>query len=610
MTTLALAALLLPGLAWWAWLGKRDQDSIISLAQVIGISLSLVILIAEAVFFLGGSFSRIGILILSGLFTALAALGFVRKGVKIPSHYHRHLWVGLLLFGATVAWRLLQARSLLLPAWVDSQHHYLIIRAILENRGLPHTLEPYLANPFYYHYGFHAVTALFTAISGLPIGQAMLVFGQILNAFISLSIYALGKTLWKDWRPALGAALLASFVTRMPAYYLSWGRYTLTIGMVLLPLAIAAALQMLEKPHRKRDILNLALLTAGVLLSHYFAAVLLAIFLVVVSAVYLVSNWRQFRTSLAHIALLVTAAVSGLFLASPWLTRVLQFSTASAGIDLNLPETFGEMVSNPDSLDYCLKLLGPTSNHWLIIAAGLGLLLSLARRKSPAFALYSLALALLTLPWSLSLKPFRPDHFAIILFLPVTLLAGWLFWQLGRGLDKLFHKHWMQTALLLLMVATWIIWAFPLGWEIVNPVTVLVSEADIQALEWVKANTPEDARFLINTTHWLNNIYRGVDGGGWLLPYAGRWAVVPTIFYNFSPDIETNRQLQSWGELASAINTCSTEFWQLVEEADLDWIYIREGVGRLQPKGLLGCEGLNLAYELDGVYIYQIIQEE
>ena len=88
-----------------------------------------------------------------------------------------------------------------------------------------------------------------------------------------------------------------------------------------------------------------------------------------------------------------------------------------------------------------------------------------------------------------------------------------------------------------------------------QPVTVLVTEADMDALAWVEANTPEEARFYINTAHWLNNTYRGVDGGGWLLPYTGRWALVPTVFYGYSPDVEIRRQVRLWGEKASSITT-------------------------------------------------------
>ena len=58
---------------------------------------------------------------------------------RFPCEYLR-AWPALLLallLAALVAWRLYQARSLALPAWVDSVHHALIVRKIMENGGIP-----------------------------------------------------------------------------------------------------------------------------------------------------------------------------------------------------------------------------------------------------------------------------------------------------------------------------------------------------------------------------------------------------------------------------------------------------------------------------------------
>lgn len=606
MTFLALIALLLPGLAWWAWLDKRNRDPLVSLAQITGISLAVIILLAELVFLLGGSFSLIGIILLLSTFAGLAVAGMIRHGIRFPRKYRWHLIIGLALFSLTLAWRFYQARELLLPNWVDSQHHYLIVQVILEQGGLPQDLSPYLPVPFYYHYGYHAVTALFTTLSGLEIGRAMLILGQVLNAAISLSVYALGKALWKDWHPAAAAALLVSFATRMPAYYLSWGRYTLMTGLVLLPLAMAVALRLLSKPRRRSDVVVLALLTAGVLLSHYFAAVLLALFLVTLGIVFFIPCMRKVLTAAVQFSWVPAGASLGLLLASPWLLRVAHFSSITAGIQSNLPSSIAAVTQSPDTADYIWKLLGPASDHWLLPIAGVGLVLALVWRTQVALGIWSLLLAFLTLPWSFSLHPFRPDHFAIVLFLPVTLWAGWLFWRAGSLVGKWLKQRWVTLVVMVLLVASWVAWGFPLGSDIVNSVTVLVTEEDLDALEWVKENTPEDARFFINTTYWQNNIYRSIDGGGWLLSLTGRWAIVPTVFYSFSPEGNYKLLLMKWGAQANTITTCSEEFWELVNEIELDWIYIRKDVGSLQPDDFNECANIQLVYQNGIIWIFRI----
>jgi hypothetical protein len=302
---------------------------------------------------------------------------------------------------------------------------------------------------------------------------------------------------------------------------------------------------------------------------------------------------------------LVNSAVLGLLLAAPWLWRVAHYSASRPGIVSNLPESL-ETVITGGGESYVWQLLGPTSNHWLLLPAGVGLLMALFKRHSLSFALWSLALAALTLPWGVALRPFRPDHFAIVLFTPVALLAGWLMWLGARWVGGRLKRRWVTPLLLGLVVAGWIAWGFPRLREIVNPATVMVTPADIDALAWVAENTPEGARFFINTAHWQGGQYRGVDGGGWLLPYTGRWALVPTVFYGFSPDTEYIIELRDWGQAASQVSTCSEDFWHLVEDAGLDWVYLRAGVGRLQPGGLAGCAGVEEAYRNELVVVYRM----
>ena len=238
--------------------------------------------------------------------------------------------------------------------------------------------------------------------------------------------------------------------------------------------------------------------------------------------------------------------------------------------------------------------------------AGIGLLWAFIKRQRAAFGIWTLVCAILALPWSVALKPFRPDHFAITFFLPLSLWAGWAFWQLGDLLGRWLKRSWIALLVPALLVTGWSVWGYDLSSHIVNSVTVLVTEPDIEALDWVNENTPTDARFLINTAYWQYGNYRGVDGGGWLLPYTGRWSLVPTVFYGFSPNTDDVRQFIQWGKDASTLTTCDAAFWELVEDADLNYLYIREGTGSLQTEGLEGCEKVVKIYENETIQIYQL----
>jgi hypothetical protein len=64
--------------------------------------------------------------------------------------------------------------------------------------------------------------------------------GQILNLLAVASVAALAWVWWRQWPAVIMATVVVGLVAIMPAYYLSWGRYTLLMGMVWLPLAMVA----------------------------------------------------------------------------------------------------------------------------------------------------------------------------------------------------------------------------------------------------------------------------------------------------------------------------------------------------------------------------------
>ena len=115
MSALAMLAVLLPGLAWWAWLGSREQDPLVSLAQIFGASLAVNALLAEGLFLLGIRLNLAGLLAILGAFMGLAIFGLIRRPYHFKKKYRFHLIIGLALLGLTVAWRLYQARGLSLP---------------------------------------------------------------------------------------------------------------------------------------------------------------------------------------------------------------------------------------------------------------------------------------------------------------------------------------------------------------------------------------------------------------------------------------------------------------------------------------------------------------
>lgn len=597
---LALFALLLPGLAWWLWFGDRRKDGAQALAEVIAISASFIALGALGFYTIRLKITPLLLGIALGVCFGVALAGLIRRG---KGAFNKTWLFALLGLAVALGWRFWQARELVLPNWVDSQHHVLIIRKMIEFGGLPSTLEPYLPGPFYYHFGFHAVTALFSVLSGLDPAASVLMLGQVISACIGLAVYALAKQLGKDWRIGLLAAIFVTLVTKMPGYYLTWGRYTLLIGVMLLPVAMAEALRAWECHDRWWKLAGLSLLTAGVLLSHYFTAFLLVLFFAALGLQWLVQTIRNKSADWKLIVSIAIPALVGLVLVSRWYYRIFVYSSAASRPVFRVMES--ETLKT--AWNYLYYLVGPISGYILIGFGLIGLLWSVFSTKKVHFQLWALLVLFFALPTGLRLMNFRYDYFALVVFIPIAITSAFgivlLFGQ--------FIKRRILATILILLVATCI--SVGGAWQnarAVNAETILATRSDIDALEWIRTHTPEDARFFVNTTYWGYEIYRGVDGGGWILPITGRWSLAPTIFYPMIADQEYIQSVRDMGMRASTITECGEDFWLLVNDAEIDYLYIKEGMGSLRPEALISCDGINQLINIDGVHIYLISQPE
>ncbi|MDX1438198.1 MAG: hypothetical protein R3335_15410, partial [Anaerolineales bacterium] len=446
----SVLVLILPGFVWLTWLAPQRKDLASRLAQAIGLSLALNALLAEAAFLLGLSpdtgvlalfYLVLGALALTSSALALRKIYYQRQVVRRQlegnildappqtAWWQSPIFISLMVIlglAALIFWRFYQARDLPLPPWVDPLHHVLIVRLILENQGLPATFDPYMPVPFYYHFGFHINAALFSLFSRLPVEQAVLVLGQILNAAVALSVYRLGIALWSDWRRAAIAGLMVGFVSQMPAYYLTWGRYTLLAGLVVLPLAMAASVELFRFGWRRERVARLAVLTAGLLLTHYIAAVILAVFLLI-GLGYSFFARRYFEPEAGWMGAwfgVIGGAAAGFLLAAPWLVRVWTIADAYTSVVTVPLDASLDNVYFGGYLPYLLFLLGPTRNYVLLGLAAAGLVAGSWRRRSIPLLLWTVALLLLSSPWGPRVDPIRPDHVVIILFLPMALLIA------------------------------------------------------------------------------------------------------------------------------------------------------------------------------------------
>lgn len=608
LVTIAILVLTLPGLVWILCFKNDGRDVGERLGDIVGLSISSLAILGMIFFFLDWRFSA-GLIVVLFVVLAIITLNLL---LKRRAEIHRvHLWwllgIGLVLL-LVIAFRFYQAKDLVFPAWVDSVHHVLITQKIIDYGGLPETLAPDLDIPLFYHYGFHLMAALFSWISQLEPVQAVLWFGQVINGLVVLGIYRLSKALWRKTSPAILAALLVGFAFQMPAYYVTWGRYTLLTGLLVMLPAMAVAYELLMDGFSRERAARLLVLTTGLALVHYLALFYFGLFLLslVVErgvAWYRSKDPENRKLIFKSVWPMILAAAGGILVALPWLLRMLSAQSSQVSVQVVLPN-----AENLNSYQYILYLLGPTHNYYWMGGALLGLILIWWQKGSRGMALWSSVMVLLSFPWGLRFGPFRPDHMAIVLFIPASLLLSYGWVGLSEWLGSHIHKYAGLVVLILGSIGM-LMWGAWQTRNVINTVTILADRADWTALEWIDDNLPMDARFLTNTTIWQYQMYRGVDGGYWILPKTGRFAIALPGLYGYGTS-EVKAQWVNWMERASVVHACDDGFWSLVKDASLSHVYLREGKGSLQPNAMVACPNVEVVFQQNGVWIYEILATE
>lgn len=544
---------------------------------------------------------------------SIILLGSLRRQLICPINHKTTLehWqaalVPALIFSATLILRFIQIQNLALPLWVDSLHHTLIIQIIQEQGQLPSQIMAYNPIPFYYHFGFHTLAAVFGKLADLSAPQAILVLGQILNAMVVLSIYHFAIELTQRRYVGYAAAALTGFVSQMPAYYASWGRYTLLTGMTLLPIAMAEAVKIWQSPLQISQGLMLAFLTAGIVLTHYLAAAYHFFFLVAIVLVNVID--KRYSQKGKKIISVSTWSSLGLLFITPWIVKALPRITSFVHFQTMIPDFYNSGVLI-DRLQYLWHLANHTRS-WIILVIALPEAIISFTHHTPSRLLTTWVTILLALSNEIlfQIQPFRADLLLICLFLPMNVLASASLSRLRQLIPHIINSHLVKSIASISILITLSLWGFSDTLSIINPTTVLADPADVKALNWIDKNVAPNAKFLINAKPWQYNMYRGTDGGWWIPIFSQCKTVLPPgIFYGWG-DHQYIQEVKETAERVMEVDGCNPNFWKVVQDTNITHIYIGSQGGKLQPIWFDRCPGVRRIYLGRKVHIYEIDTE-
>jgi len=626
-----LIILWLPGWLLLEFSGLRtrfDYGEQTSIAM--GISLALIPLIMLWTTILNIKWTKSGIFVATGILITLLSIRLIQlfitsknnkpkqekntasEELSIIGYKPKQAFFGLLtlilIFLLTLLVRMIMVRDLTTPAWVDSVHHALIIRLIGALGSFPSTYLPYWEMPpTAYHPGFHTIAAVFTWLTNLDLAQGLLILGQVLNASAVFSVYLLSKTLTRSTTVGLLAAIITGFLTPMPAYYTSWGRYTELTGLLILP-ATLALIQVLanDKVTTKKIwiIILGAIVSGGLFMVHYRVIVFLACLILSYLGIYWLGKKGNAainpRSVLVSVSIMAVLAV---FFVIPWLYQMITSTVLPM-----LNSSIGSMV--PFFSGFTWEYITSALGKFTLILAGLGLVWGMIKREEFAFMLLTWILLLFFVA---NLAALRVPGGALVsiasveimLFIPISILGGYFVNQLITQWKDILPKQLVNPfmGLIIMVIGSVALIGTRQLVTIINPITLSSRNSDLPAIQWISENIPENETIVINPFAWGYGLYAGSDGGYWISPLSGRPTLPPPVLYGLG---NNNKAISDLSQRIINESSDLEAFKELLLSNQLHFIYIGAKGGIISPEKLFASGLFTVLYHEDSVWLFKL----
>jgi hypothetical protein len=499
--------------------------------------------------------------------------------------------VAIVLVSLTVVWtRVAQIADIAMPPWVDSVHHALLIRVAVEAGHAPWNLEPYLpVAALTYHSGYHSIMAVLLSLSAIPlrdIAEYLRISGQVWNVCAVLSVAALVWQWTRSWWATSVTIVVAGVVSIMPAYYLSWGRYTLLTGMVFLPAALwliddcfkpvgqrvhwvwlGAVMTLLALTHMV--VFVIALLWGGALLIVYGAP----------------SRW------------VVRPVLMALALTVPWWLFVGAHVQAGAGASAM------HVAGNPSHNGVVWGLVWALNNRWLVpaLVCALAVLVRMRVRRGLALVGWIVLTVLMANPVLIGLPYlsfFTNETITSGLYIPIAIGIGLASVHAVRRLPE-----WVTAVTLGVVIAASVGGIVP----VVRDTTIIATADDQAVLQWAVDNMPRDATVMTNSAGWMWGVDRGADGGWWLLPVAGIAVTTPPVLYTYADPVARAWIAETTAQLRDADGSLAFVERFVAEHREVNYIYASERGSAAKPSVLDTSSQFELRFRSGDAAIYAVL---
>jgi hypothetical protein len=488
-------------------------------------------------------------------------------------------------FNATWGW--------CVPPGIDTAQHTIIVQLLLDHHGLFQSWAPYNdAQTFTYHFGFHAIAALFAWISGLDAATSVLIMARLVGGAAAAALFALLR-LWtrSGWAGAFAIVFWVLY-SRNLFVFDALGRWTLLTGLVILPSALVLLSLYLrtETPKDLRLGLLCAISAGGLALAQYKS---LIIFCVLAGALFcsrcieqLIEGRDDRLRRIAHISrrILLVAGLA-LVLVAPRLGSVMEAKTGRyfKHIVFESPPANSNRFDQPTSVGSGLLQAGFETRRDAVLsslALVAGLAVVLRRREALWFFAGWGALGLLMNPGLIGVDRIGlidENHWRYAVETAFAAMAG-----LGIGLvcevrGKTRSLSW--NSLLLLAASALVLWSVVLQAPRPDWSRFILPE-DLRVMKWIDQNVPK-GEMIAGRAYFDHGQVVGRDATTWL-PYFTRHQTNQTYL---AAALEKGppgprEKLQTFTRELYARDMSTPESAQWMGEEGFRWFY----AGAIQPE--------------------------
>jgi hypothetical protein len=399
-------------------------------------------------------------------------------------------------------------------------------------------------------------------------------------------------------------------------YYLNWGRYTQLAGQVVLPVFAFLVWSLLaDREARRSTAVLVGILAAGLALNHYLVLIFAVIFTILALPLVLRRGW-----AIEPMRRLVLAGVCGGLLFLPRFIQVFGGNILSIYGARYVPASGSTVMTEAAPIAWATYL--PVV-LWILLIASFLWSLAVRRRLGVLVGLWWSLILLIANPARLGLSfPGAVSSFAVLIafYIPAGVLvgaaAGWVIEQSPRLFSKAKlpanAAAWAGITLIILS-------AFVGGKSRLSDALpgrfALLTRPDVEAMTWIRANTPQDSVFLVESLlAYSGSISAGSDGGWWLPYLTGRQSTQPPLNYGQEqsslPDYRDRVRELTFSILYHRLDNPDTQ--KLLHDWGVTHIYIGQQQGSVNASPSIDVDDLlkqpwvKPVYHQDRVWIFEL----